>query len=80
MTSDLQVGVGEALSTDAHGPRPARDLPGGNGILLDFRVMRHIADFEAVHIFEGAETSQTLVVGRGITRISAFTRQHDDHT
>ena len=52
----------------------ARDLLGSNGILLDFHVMRHMADIEAVHTFEGTETMQTLIVGRDITGISAFTR------
>ena len=51
----------------------ARDLLGGNGILLDFHVMRHMADIEAVHTFEGTETMQTLIVGRDITGVSAFT-------
>ncbi|GAB2533051.1 acyl-CoA dehydrogenase family protein [Nocardia heshunensis] len=50
----------------------ARDLLGGNGILLDFQVMRHMADIEAVHTFEGTETMQTLIVGRDITGIGAF--------
>ena len=50
----------------------ARDLLGGNGILLDFQVIRHMADIEAVHTFEGTETIQTLSVGRDITGISAF--------
>ncbi len=51
----------------------ARDLLGGNGILLDFHVIRHMADIEAVHTFEGTETIQTLIVGRDITGVSAFT-------
>jgi glutaryl-CoA dehydrogenase len=50
----------------------ARDLLGGNGILLDFHVMRHLADMEAVHTFEGTETIQTLIVGRDITGVGAF--------
>lgn len=50
----------------------ARDLLGGNGILLDFQVIRHMADIEAVHTFEGTETIQTLIVGRDITGVSAF--------
>jgi glutaryl-CoA dehydrogenase len=50
----------------------ARDLLGGNGILLDFHVMRHMADIEAVHTFEGTEAMQTLIVGRDITGVSAF--------
>jgi glutaryl-CoA dehydrogenase len=50
----------------------ARDLLGGNGILLDFHIMRHLADIEAVHTYEGTETIQTLIVGRDITGVSAF--------
>ncbi len=50
----------------------ARDLLGGNGILLDFHVIRHMADIEAIHTFEGTEAIQTLIVGRDITGVSAF--------
>src|SRR3712207_1915870 len=50
----------------------ARDLLGGNGILLDFHVIRHMADIESIHTFEGTETIQTLIVGRDITGASAF--------
>jgi glutaryl-CoA dehydrogenase len=51
----------------------ARDLLGGNGILLDFHVIRHMADIEALHTYEGTETIQTLIVGRDITGVGAFT-------
>ena len=51
----------------------ARDLMGGNGILLEHRVMRHMADMEALHTYEGTESIQTLIVGRQITGIGAFT-------
>jgi glutaryl-CoA dehydrogenase len=50
----------------------ARDLLGGNGILLDFHVIRHFADMEAIHTYEGTETIQTLIVGRDITGVGAF--------
>ena len=50
----------------------ARDLLGGNGILLDFHVMRHMADIESLHTYEGTETIQTLIVGRDITGVGAF--------
>jgi glutaryl-CoA dehydrogenase len=50
----------------------ARDLLGGNGILLDFHVMRHMADMEAIHTYEGTETIQSLIVGRDITGVGAF--------
>ncbi len=51
----------------------ARDLLGGNGILLENHVIRHMVDIEAIHTFEGTETMQTLIVGRDITGVSAFT-------
>jgi glutaryl-CoA dehydrogenase len=50
----------------------ARDLLGGNGILLENHVMRHMADIEAIHTFEGTETMQALIVGRDITGFGAF--------
>ena len=50
----------------------ARDLLGGNGILLANRVARHMADIEAIHTYEGTETVQALIIGRSITGISAF--------
>ncbi|MBM7821378.1 glutaryl-CoA dehydrogenase [Cellulosimicrobium cellulans] len=50
----------------------ARDLLGGNGILLRNRVARHFADVEALHTYEGTESVQALIVGRDITGVSAF--------
>jgi glutaryl-CoA dehydrogenase len=50
----------------------ARDLLSGNGILLDFHVVRHMADIEAIHTHEGTETIQTLIVGTDITGVGAF--------
>jgi glutaryl-CoA dehydrogenase len=50
----------------------ARNLLGGNGILLENHVVRHMADMEAIFTFEGTETIQTLIVGRHITGVSAF--------
>ncbi len=58
----------------------ARDLLGGNGILLDFHVMRHMADIESPHTYEGTETIQTLIVGRDITGVGAFTYVSIQHT
>ncbi|HEY6762500.1 MAG TPA: acyl-CoA dehydrogenase family protein [Baekduia sp.] len=50
----------------------ARDLLGGNGILLENHVIRHMSDIEAIHTYEGTETMQALIVGRDITGIGAF--------
>jgi glutaryl-CoA dehydrogenase len=51
----------------------ARDMLGGNGIRLENHVIRHMADIEAIHTYEGTETMQTLIVGRDITGVGAFT-------
>ena len=51
----------------------ARNLLGGNGILLEHNVIRHFTDIESIYTFEGTETIQTLIVGRDITGLSAFT-------
>ena len=50
----------------------ARDMLGGNGILLEHRVMRHFADVEALHTYEGTESVQALILGRDLTGYSAF--------
>ncbi|MHA7220922.1 acyl-CoA dehydrogenase family protein [Arthrobacter sp. RHLT1-20] len=50
----------------------ARDLLGGNGLLLDYHVARHMTDMEVVHTYEGTDSIQSLIVGREITGISAF--------
>jgi glutaryl-CoA dehydrogenase len=50
----------------------AREMLGGNGILLDYHIARHHADIEAVFTYEGTDTVQSLIVGREITGIQAF--------
>jgi glutaryl-CoA dehydrogenase len=50
----------------------ARDMLGGNGILLEHRVMRHMADIESIHTYEGTESVQALLIGRDITGVGAF--------
>ena len=49
-----------------------RDMLGGNGILLEYKVMQHMADIEAIHTYEGTETIQSLLIGRDVTELSAF--------
>ena len=50
----------------------AREIMGGNGILIDNHVARHFADSEAVYSYEGTNEVNTLVVGREITGVQAF--------
>jgi len=50
----------------------ARELLGGNGILLENHVGRFVADSEAIYSYEGTREINTLIVGRAITGLSAF--------
>jgi glutaryl-CoA dehydrogenase len=50
----------------------ARELLGGNGILLENQVGRFVADAEAIYSYEGTREMNTLIVGRAITGASAF--------
>ncbi|MEV4645483.1 acyl-CoA dehydrogenase family protein [Saccharopolyspora sp. NPDC049357] len=50
----------------------ARELFGGNGIVLDYEVAKFFADAEAVYSFEGSREMNTLIVGKSITGHSAF--------
>jgi len=53
--------------------REARTLLGGNGITLDYTPMRHANNLEAVRTYEGTDEIHTLIMGRAITTIPAFT-------
>ncbi|MEU6531079.1 MULTISPECIES: acyl-CoA dehydrogenase family protein [Streptomyces] len=50
----------------------AREIFGGNGIVLDYDVARFFADAEAIYSFEGTREMNTLIVGKAITGESAF--------
>jgi len=50
----------------------ARDLLGGNGLLLENDVARHLGDVEVVSTVEGTDVVHALIVGREITGMSAF--------
>ncbi|MGZ3581984.1 MAG: acyl-CoA dehydrogenase family protein [Ktedonobacterales bacterium] len=50
----------------------AREMLGGNGILLEYHIARHHADIEAVFTYEGTDTIQSLIVGREVTGTQAF--------
>jgi glutaryl-CoA dehydrogenase len=50
----------------------ARELMGGNGILIDRNVGRFVGDAEAIYSYEGTREMNSLIVGRAITGISAF--------
>jgi len=50
----------------------ARDILGGNGLLLENHIARHLTDMEVVHTYEGTDNIQALLIGRDITGISAI--------
>jgi len=50
----------------------AREILGGNGIVLDYGVAKFFADAEAIYSYEGTRDMNSLIVGRAITGIAAF--------
>jgi glutaryl-CoA dehydrogenase len=52
--------------------RAARDMHGGNGIVDEYHVIRHMLNLETVNTYEGAHDVHALILGRGITGLSAF--------
>ncbi len=60
--------VSEALKI----ARNARNILGANGIALDYHVIRHMLNLEAVYTYEGTHDVHTLIVGRDITGLDGF--------
>lgn len=54
--------------------RDAREMMGGNGISEEYHVLRHAINLETVNTYEGTNDIHSLIVGRAITGIEAFTR------
>ena len=52
--------------------RIARDMHGGNGIVDEFHVIRHVLNLETVNTYEGTHDVHSLILGRAQTGISAF--------
>jgi glutaryl-CoA dehydrogenase len=50
----------------------ARSILGGDGITNEFPVMRHLANLESVRTYEGTDEIHTLVLGRALTGLAAF--------
>lgn len=60
--------VGKALEI----ARAARGILGGNGILLDYPVIRHMLNLESVYTYEGTNEVHTLILGNALTGHNAF--------
>lgn len=52
--------------------RVSRDILGGNGITLEYPIMRHLCNLETVYTYEGTHDVHTLILGQDITGLSAF--------
>jgi glutaryl-CoA dehydrogenase len=52
--------------------RLARDMLGGNGIVDEFGIIRHLVNLEVVNTYEGTHDVHALILGRAQTGISAF--------
>ncbi|MBB3919063.1 acyl-CoA dehydrogenase [Rhizobium fabae] len=59
---------GKALEIARH----ARDMHGGNGIQIEYHVMRHAQNLETVNTYEGTHDVHALILGRAQTGIQAF--------
>ena len=72
--TDAQAAIAKAFCTSKARETVswARELLGGNGILVDYNVARFFADAEAIYSYEGTYQMQNLIVGKAITGLSAF--------
>ena len=52
--------------------RECRDMLGGNGIVDEYHVIRHMLNLEAVNTYEGTHDIHALILGKAITGIDAF--------
>ena len=52
--------------------RECRSILGGNGITLEYPVIRHMNNLESVYTYEGTNEMHTLVLGQALTGLSAF--------
>jgi glutaryl-CoA dehydrogenase len=59
-----------SMATDI--AREARRLLGGNGILVEYHSMRHMANLESVYTYEGTDDIHALILGQKLTGLNAF--------
>jgi glutaryl-CoA dehydrogenase len=50
----------------------SRDMLGGNGIVDEFHVIRHLMNLETVNTYEGTHDVHALILGRAQTGLQAF--------
>lgn len=54
--------------------RTCRDMHGGNGIVDEYHIIRHMTNLESVNTYEGTNDIHALIIARAITGIPAFSR------
>ena len=52
--------------------RECRNILGGNGITLEYPIIRHMNNLESVYTYEGTNEMHTLVIGEALTGIAAY--------
>ena len=52
--------------------RTCRTILGGNGITLEYPIIRHMNNLESVYTYEGTNEIHTLVIGQALTGIAAY--------
>ena len=69
-----QVSLAKRSNCDmaAQVAREARRLLGGNGILVEYHSMRHMANLESVYTYEGTHDIHGLILGQAVTGLNAF--------
>ena len=65
-------GQAQQLRRGARHRAAARDMHGGNGIQIEYQVMRHLANLETVNTYEGTHDVHALILGRAQTGLQAF--------
>ena len=70
----ITAGMGGGTGTGAAPAiaRVARDMHGGNGIVDEYHVIRHVMNLETVNTYEGTHDVHALILGRAITGLQAF--------
>merc|ERR1712224_72281 len=61
-----------SCSKSLHIARECRDMLGGNGIVDEYGIIRHVCNLEAVNTYEGTADIHALVLGRAMTDMASF--------
>ena len=72
MFQELALGKKNNVAIARDCARLAREILGGNGIMDDYSVMRHMMNLETVYTYEGTHEIHTLILGQKITDLPAF--------